>query len=99
MRIEIDKNLFNNSCRMRANEAFQQQEAQAYKKFRLSSYLAEMYLLQRSKTTWIKLDDDNSKYFFFVIKHRKLKQVSVQLKDNTGTWISDPTTVANLFVE
>ncbi|XP_059294650.1 uncharacterized protein LOC132047650 [Lycium ferocissimum] len=33
-----------------------------------------MYLRQRSKATWLNLGDDNTSYFYSVIKHRVLKQ-------------------------
>nr|XP_016500731.1 PREDICTED: uncharacterized protein LOC107819157 [Nicotiana tabacum] len=42
-------------------------ENQKFKKFKRSSYLAEVYLQQRRKATWIKLGDDNNRYFFSVI--------------------------------
>lgn len=61
--------------------AHQQTEAQAYPKFRQTSYLAKIYLQQRSKATWIKLGDDNTKYFYSVIRHKKLKQTTTQLKN------------------
>lgn len=51
------------------NKALQEEERQMFRKFKQSSYLAEMYLQQRSKATWIQLGDDNTKYFFSVIKH------------------------------
>lgn len=62
----------------------QQAESQAYQKFKQSSYLAEMYLHQRTKATWIKLGDDNMCYFYSIIKYRKLKQATTQLKDIEG---------------
>lgn len=51
----------------------QVQEKEQYQKFKRSSYLAEGFLQQSSKAAWIQLGDDNSKYFFSVIKHRRLK--------------------------
>ncbi|XP_070013535.1 uncharacterized protein [Nicotiana sylvestris] len=53
----------------------QQAESLAYQKFKQSSYLAEMYLQQRSKAAWIKLGDDNARYFYLIIEHRKLKHL------------------------
>jgi len=82
-----------------SNKEVQQAEFLGYQKFKQSSYLAEMYLQQRSKSTWIKLGDDNIQYFYSIIKHRKLKQATMQLKDDTGTWQTDPGTIANLFVD
>ncbi|KAH0723423.1 hypothetical protein KY289_006467 [Solanum tuberosum] len=43
------------------NTEFQQRENMAYQKFRKSSYLAEIFLQQRSKATWIRLGDDNTR--------------------------------------
>ncbi|XP_049406369.1 uncharacterized protein LOC125870045 [Solanum stenotomum] len=54
---------------------------------------------QRSKATWIRLGDDNTKYFYSVIKHRKLKHATTQLKNNSGVWQNDPAIIANLIVE
>lgn len=42
----------------------QVEELQKFSKFKRSSYLAEVFLQQRSKATWIKLGDDNNRYFF-----------------------------------
>lgn len=42
-------------------------ENRKFKKFKRSSYLTEVYLQQRSKAIWIKLGDDNNRYFFSVI--------------------------------
>ncbi|XP_070005799.1 uncharacterized protein [Nicotiana sylvestris] len=69
------------------------------KEVQQSSHLAEMYPQQRSKATWIKLGDDNTRYFYSIIKHRKLKQSTTQLKDDAGTWQTDPGAIANLFVD
>ncbi|XP_019246442.1 PREDICTED: uncharacterized protein LOC109226094 [Nicotiana attenuata] len=78
--------------------AHQQIEAQEYAKFRQTSYLAEIYLQQRSKATWIKLGDDRTRYFYSVIRHRKLKQATTQLKDSTGNWQTDAEVIAGLFI-
>ncbi|XP_019257817.1 PREDICTED: uncharacterized protein LOC109236042 [Nicotiana attenuata] len=58
-----------------------QEEIQKFQKFKRSSYLAEIFLQQRSKATWIKLGDDNNRYFFSVIKHRRLQEAIIQLAD------------------
>ncbi|KAG5569700.1 hypothetical protein H5410_059466 [Solanum commersonii] len=49
--------------------------------YKQSSFLAEFFLQQREKATWIKLGDDN---FYSVIKHKKLKQSTTQLKIGHG---------------
>ncbi|KAH0757185.1 hypothetical protein KY290_020678 [Solanum tuberosum] len=82
-----------------SNIEYQQMESQVYQKFRTSSYLAELFLQQRSKATWIRLGDDNTRYFYSIIKHRKLKQAVTQLKDQTGVWQTDPAIIAQLFVD
>ncbi|XP_019223365.1 PREDICTED: uncharacterized protein LOC109205144 [Nicotiana attenuata] len=81
------------------NVEYQQAEISAYQKFRQSSYLAEVYLQQMSKATWIRLGDDNTKYFHSVIKHRKLKQAITQLKDSSGLWQTYLDTIAGIFVD
>ncbi|KAK6795388.1 hypothetical protein RDI58_008841 [Solanum bulbocastanum] len=53
------------------DEAHQQLKYEAYHKFQNSSYLAEVFLQQRSKATWIRLGDDNTRYFYSIIKHKK----------------------------
>ncbi|XP_070025730.1 uncharacterized protein [Nicotiana sylvestris] len=81
------------------NVEYQQTEAATYQKFRNSSYLDEEYLQQRSKETWIRLGDNNTKYFHLVIKHRKLKQAVTQIKDSSGNWLTYPDRIADTFVE
>ncbi|KAG5629493.1 hypothetical protein H5410_001210 [Solanum commersonii] len=76
----------------------QQTEKEIYMKFRQSSYLAEVYLQQQSKVTWLRLGDDNTRYFHAIIKHRRLKRATTQLKDDQGNWQTDPYTIANIFV-
>ncbi|KAH0664807.1 hypothetical protein KY285_026013 [Solanum tuberosum] len=61
--------------------------------------LAEVFLQQRSKATWIRLGDDNTRYFYSVIKHRKLKHATTQLKNASGEWQYDPTSIAKVIVE
>ncbi|XP_016505767.1 uncharacterized protein LOC107823591 [Nicotiana tabacum] len=75
----------------------QQIEKEKHQKLRQSSYLAEVFLQQRSKASWINLGDDNTSYFYSVIKHRILKQAIVQLKDNQGNWQTEQV-IARLFV-
>ncbi|XP_060183173.1 uncharacterized protein LOC132613142 [Lycium barbarum] len=79
------------------NLVLQQEEKEKLAKFRQSSYLAEMFLQQQSKVTWIKLGDDNTQYFYSVIKHRRLKQVTTQLRDDLGNWHSNNEEIASLF--
>ncbi|XP_059306500.1 uncharacterized protein LOC132057941 [Lycium ferocissimum] len=74
-------------------------EREQCQKFRRTSYLAEVYLQQRSKTTWIKLGDDNTRYFFSVIKHRKLQQAILQLKDKNGQLHTDQAAIAEILVD
>lgn len=52
------------------DQLLQQQEREQYHKFRRSSYLAESFPQQRSKAKWIKLGDDNSRYFFQLLNIR-----------------------------
>ncbi|XP_049349478.1 uncharacterized protein LOC125814066 [Solanum verrucosum] len=53
----------------------------------------------KSKAIWIKLGDDNTKYFHSVIKHMRLQQGTTQLKNYQGAWQTDPTQIANIFVK
>ncbi|XP_075086066.1 uncharacterized protein LOC142168811 [Nicotiana tabacum] len=78
---------------------YQQAEVSAYQKFRKLSYPVEVYLQQRSKATWIRLGDDNTKYFHSVIKHRKLKQATTQLKDGSSLWQTYPDIIVGMFVD
>ncbi|KAH0747902.1 hypothetical protein KY290_027134 [Solanum tuberosum] len=80
------------------NIEYQQLESQAYQKFRTSSYLAELFLQQRSKATWIRLGIDNTKYFYSVIKHMKLQHATTQLKNRSGVWENNPAEIAKLIV-
>ncbi|XP_060210448.1 uncharacterized protein LOC132637368 [Lycium barbarum] len=64
------------------NMLLQQEERAQYTKYRHTSYMAEMFLQQQSKATWLKLGDDCTKYFFAVIRHRRLQQAITQLKDD-----------------
>ncbi|XP_075091778.1 uncharacterized protein LOC142171947 [Nicotiana tabacum] len=49
---------------------------------------------QMSKVTWIRLEDDNTKYFYSVIKHMRLKQATTQLNDSSGVWQINATNIA-----
>ncbi|XP_009595092.1 uncharacterized protein [Nicotiana tomentosiformis] len=61
------------------DQNLQQQEKYARDKFMESSLMAENFLMQRSKATWIRLRDDNTKYFFSIIKQRRLVQSQLGL--------------------
>ncbi|XP_019225085.1 PREDICTED: uncharacterized protein LOC109206690 [Nicotiana attenuata] len=74
-------------------------EKQKFQKFKRSSYLAEVYLQQRSKATWIKLGDDNNRYFFSVIKHRRLQEAIIQLTYNAGDIKTEQQEIAGIFVD
>ncbi|XP_019248819.1 PREDICTED: uncharacterized protein LOC109228099 [Nicotiana attenuata] len=82
-----------------SNKALQEQETTMYQKFRNSSYLAEMFLLQRSKASWIKLGDDNTRYFYSVIRHKRLQQAITQIKDQNGELATDNVSIANVLVD
>ncbi|XP_018624361.1 uncharacterized protein [Nicotiana tomentosiformis] len=67
-----------------SNPDLQQEEHEKYQKFRESSYLDEMLLQQKSKATWLRLGDDNTGYFYSIIRHKRLKLATIQLKDDKG---------------
>ncbi|KAH0745371.1 hypothetical protein KY285_007028 [Solanum tuberosum] len=81
------------------DKTLQEQKKRLYQKFMRSSYMAEIYLQQKSKATWIKLGDYNTRYFFSIIKYRKLKQTILQLKDNNDVMQTNQKAVADVFVE
>lgn len=58
-----------------------------------------MLLLQQSKATWLRLGDDNTGYVHAVIKHKRLRQAVMQLKDESETRQTDPEVIANIFVD
>ncbi|XP_019241963.1 PREDICTED: uncharacterized protein LOC109221998 [Nicotiana attenuata] len=77
----------------------QAEELQKLQRYKRSSYMAEVFLLQRSRATWIKLGDDNNRYFFSVIKHRRLQEAIIQLVDKFGRMKSDQEEIAEIFVD
>lgn len=78
----------------------QQKQREVYQQFRKASFLAEIYLQQKSKATWLRLGDDNTKYSHSVIKHRRMKQATTQIRDNKqGNWQIDPDKIARVFVD
>lgn len=46
--------------------------------------MAEIFLQWQSKVTWLKLGDDDTKYFYLDIKHKRLQQSTTQIKDEQG---------------
>ncbi|XP_060211648.1 uncharacterized protein LOC132639195 [Lycium barbarum] len=77
----------------------QNQERQLYQQFRKSSYLAEIFLQQRSKANWIRLGDDNTKYFYSIIKHKRLQQATTQIQDKNGVLQTDGQAITRVFVD
>lgn len=63
------------------------------------SALAESFILLRSKATWIRLGDGNTKNFYSVIKQRRLIQAMTQLTDENLTVQTDPDKVAYIFLK
>ncbi|XP_049398963.1 uncharacterized protein LOC125862883 [Solanum stenotomum] len=80
------------------NLEIQKMERDSSAQFKHISHLAEMYLQQQSKVTWLKLGDDNTRYFFSEIKHRRLKLATTQLKDESGQWQTDQANIAQIFL-
>lgn len=56
-------------------------------------------ILQRSKATWIRRRDECTKYFFSIIKQRKLIQSVVQIQDIQGNLHHEPEAIAKVFVQ
>ncbi|XP_070015032.1 uncharacterized protein [Nicotiana sylvestris] len=79
-------------------QALKQEEHEKYQKFKESSNLAEMFLQQKSKATWLRLGDDNTGYFYSVIRHKRLKLATIQLKDDQGVWQTEPEAIVDLFL-
>lgn len=57
-----------------ADTTLMQLNKETYQKFRQKSYMAEVLLQQRSNDAWVKLGDDNTSYFYSVIRHIRLQQ-------------------------
>nr|XP_016433942.1 PREDICTED: uncharacterized protein LOC107760411 [Nicotiana tabacum] len=74
-------------------------EKEKYLKFKTSSYLAEVYLQQKSKATWLQLGDDNTSYFHSIIKHGKLKQAIIHIKNDQGGLNTNQDSIAREFTE
>ncbi|KAM3233267.1 hypothetical protein P3L10_018626 [Capsicum annuum] len=91
----IQKLLHNNPMDL----SLQAQEKLQSQKFRRTSYLPEIFLQQRSKVTWIRLGDDNTRYFYAVIKHKRLQQVITHIKDKTGVVQTERVAIAQVLVE
>lgn len=48
---------------------------------------------------WIQLGDDNTQYFYAVIKHRKLQHAITQLLDRKNVVQHEPEKIAKILVE
>lgn len=81
------------------DQSLQAQEKTSYLRYKKASILAEKPLIQKSKATWIRLGDDNTKYFHSVIKKRKLQQSVTQIQDEHGVTQIDPIVIAGVFVK
>ncbi|XP_055814228.1 uncharacterized protein LOC129883629 [Solanum dulcamara] len=81
------------------NMTLQREEKEKIFKFKNTSHMEEMFLQLKSKENWSKLGNDNTKYFYFVIKHRRLKYATTQLRDENGVWKHDLATISSLFVK
>ena len=80
------------------NNIFQTVKRETYAKFKQSSYLAELNLQQQSKVKWLKLGNDNNRYFFSMIKHRRFMSATTKLRDIQGQWKTDPESIAQIIV-
>lgn len=56
------------------------------------------HFIQKSKTTWIKLGDINTRYFYSVIKHKRFHEVITQLKDEHDDWQTGLESITQVFV-
>ncbi|XP_016480288.2 uncharacterized protein LOC107801473 [Nicotiana tabacum] len=81
------------------DQDIQGKEKAQYQKFIRYSYVVESFLQQRSKATWIRIGDDNSKYFFSVIKQKKLKEAVIQLRYGNDVIHIEPEEISKTFVE
>lgn len=61
--------------------------------------MAEVFLQQRSKTYWIRIGDDNIKYFYSIIKHKRLYQAITQIKDKAGQIETKNIVIAKVFAD
>lgn len=52
------------------NKKIQQEEMELSMKFKISIYLIEKMFLQSRKAMWVKLGDDNTKYFHSVLMQK-----------------------------
>ncbi|XP_071689149.1 uncharacterized protein [Rutidosis leptorrhynchoides] len=60
--------------------------------------LASLYALQKSRVKWDVEGDENSKYFHCYLK-RKQKQQHIHGLMINGTWVTDPTTIKDMFFD
>lgn len=60
------------------NKQLQIAERETGKEFRKGSYLVEILLMQESKATWIRLGDNNTRYFYSILKKRRLNKQSLR---------------------
>lgn len=54
--------------------------------------------MQRSKAAWLRLGDDNTKYFFLFLKRRKLQHSITQLKNEFHQIQNDQTQISRIIV-
>ncbi|KAF3653433.1 hypothetical protein FXO37_16988 [Capsicum annuum] len=81
-----------------SDKTLQQVERGLGQKFKKSSYLAESFLIQRSKANWIRQGDDNTPHFFSVKKRRLIQSVT-QIKDATNRMQHEHDKVVEVFVQ
>lgn len=49
--------------------------------------------------TWLKLCDDNIRYFYSVIKHKRSQQATTQISDDMNIWQYDAGKIAQVLVD
>lgn len=59
----------------------------------------EIFWHQKSREEWICSGDSNTKYYHAVTTINKARKKVLQLKDNSGNWISDPGTIKDMIRE
>ncbi|KAM3235035.1 hypothetical protein P3L10_015071 [Capsicum annuum] len=91
----IQKLLHNNPTDM----SLQAQEKLQSQKFRRISYLVEIFLQQRSKVAWIRLGDDNTRYFYSMIKHKRLQHAITYIKDKVRVVQTKRVAITQVLVE